>query len=179
MPAGFLEAAEKLDLAALHWLRSVQSPLLTTLMTGLSDVARGAAVWFVLVLVVPIARPRRWPAAVQALLALALTIFVVDVIAKPAFNRPRPYDMHPDTGALVDKPSTSSLPSGHAANAVAGAYVLSRLAPEARAIFWPLALLIAFSRIYLGVHYPGDIVVGAIIGWGVAAFVVGHTKWRF
>jgi undecaprenyl-diphosphatase len=171
--------AARLDHLVFHWLRSFQPAFLTMVMAGLSDVARGAILWFALALLVPCVRPGRWQAAFQAVLAIALTIVVVETVAKPLFNRARPYDTYPDTVTLVHRPSTSSLPSGHAANAIAAAYVLSRLAPEARGIFWLLALLVAISRVYLGVHYPADVLAGAAIGWGVAAFVVGRTVWRF
>jgi membrane-associated phospholipid phosphatase len=77
------------------------------------------------------------------------------------------------------RPTTRSFPSGHAANAAGGAYALARLAPEGRAIFWTLALLVSISRIYLGVHYPADVLGGWLLGLVVAWLVVGNTAWRF
>jgi undecaprenyl-diphosphatase len=121
----------------------------------------------------------RWPAFTQVLLAVVLTGLVVDFVAKPFFNRSRPFESYADTRVYGYKPTTRSLPSGHAAQAMAGAYALTRLAPDARAIFWILGFLVAFSRIYLGVHYPADVIVGAAIGLAMARFVVGGTKWRW
>jgi undecaprenyl-diphosphatase len=66
--------------------------------------------------------------------------------------------------ALVDCPSGSSMPSDQAASAFAGAAVLTEAFPEARAAFYGLASLTAAARLYAGVHYPSDVVVGAIIG---------------
>ena len=70
-----------------------------------------------------------------------------------------------------------TFPSGHAANAFAGAMVLSRLVPGVQVAWWALASAIAFSRVYLGVHHPLDVLAGAVIGaiCGVVAF---RVRWR-
>lgn len=148
-------------------------------MAGLSDIARGSAVWIALAILIALLRPSRWSAAVQVFLVLALAFAVTDWVAKPFFSRQRPFETYADTRVYGYKPTTRSLPSGHAVNAVAGAYALARLAPEGRAIFWSLAILVAISRIYLGVHYPADVIVGALLGLAIARFVVGGTQWRY
>jgi undecaprenyl-diphosphatase len=73
-----------------------------------------------------------------------------------------------DPKPLLDVPTTSSFPSGHAATSFACAYVLARAAPRFAILFYVLAALIAFSRSYVGVHYPLDVIAGALIGLGVA-----------
>jgi undecaprenyl-diphosphatase len=177
--SAFLEAIGKHDFAVFQWLRLLHSPHLDTLMAGVSDIAAGARIWIVLTVLIVALQRSRWPAAIQVLLAIGLTIMVTEMAAKPFVQRSRPFEYSSDTRVYGRRPPTSSFPSGHAANAAAAAYTLSRLAPEARAIFWILAVLIAFSRVYLGVHYPGDIVFGVLLGLGVGKFVVGGTTWRF
>jgi undecaprenyl-diphosphatase len=176
--AELLEAVGRLDYSAFQWLRSHHSPFLDVMMAGVSDIARGGAIWLALAFLIGIVLRSRWPAVVQVVLAITLAYLVTDFAAKPFFNRSRPFESYTEARVYGIKPATRSFPSGHAASAIAGAYALARLAPEAGAIFWIAAVLVAFSRVYLGVHYPGDVVSGAILGFAIAAFVVGGTKWR-
>lgn len=69
---------------------------------------------------------------------------------------------------LLEAPSTFSFPSGHATVAFACATVLALAVPRLRWPLYALAALIAFSRVYVGVHYPGDTVAGAVLGYGIA-----------
>ena len=176
--SAFFEAIGRLDVMIFQWLRTHNWPALDVVMAGFSDIARGSIIWAALAVLIALVRPGRWPAAVQVFLAIVVAFLLTDYVAKPLFNRGRPYESDASTRVFGYKPTTRSFPSGHAAGAIAGAYSLARLAPEARAIFWMLAALVAISRVYLGVHYPADVIAGALMGWAIAAFVVGGTRWR-
>jgi len=178
MPAVF-EAIGRIDFAAFQWLHAHHWPFLDPVMAGLSDIARGGAIWIGLALLIALLHPSRWPAATQVVLTVLLTGLLSDHVAKPLFNRARPFESYSQTQVYGYRPTTRSLPSGHAAQAVAAAYALSRLAPDARNIFWVLCLMVAWSRVSLGVHYPADLIAGALLGAAVAKFVVGGTTWRF
>jgi undecaprenyl-diphosphatase len=179
MLAGLSEAIGRLDFAAFQWLRTLHSGFLDPFMEGLSDIGRGNAIWGLLALLIGFLYPSRWPGVLHVLFAIALTFLITDYIAKPFFNRARPFETYAESRVYGYRPTTRSFPSGHAAGAIAGTYALVRLAPEGRVIFWILAVLIAFSRVYLGVHYPADVIFGALLGLAVGKFVVGGTKWRF
>lgn len=108
-----------------------------------------------------------------AVLTLGVAILVTDQmiaeVLKPAFDRVRPVFAHPDAVRfLLEKQARSpSMPSAHAANSFAVAVVLWEFR---RSIGWGalvLAILVAYSRPYVGVHYPSDILVGALLGTGV------------
>jgi undecaprenyl-diphosphatase len=174
-----VEAIGRLDFAAFQWLRTHRWPWLDTVMAGLSDIAIANSIWVFLALLIAVVQRTRWAAAVQVVLAVVITGQITDHVAKPFFNRQRPFETYVETTVHGYRPTTRSFPSGHAAGALAGAYTLARLAPESAGIFWALALLVAFSRVYLGVHYPSDVLAGAVLGFVIAKFVVGGTRWNF
>lgn len=83
---------------------------------------------------------------------------------KYLFDRRRPFVHDTSIAPLIKTPSSSSFPSGHSATAGAGALSLSVLYPALAALILPAGILTMLSRIYLGVHYPFDVMVGALIG---------------
>jgi len=83
-------------------------------------------------------------------------------------DRDRPPLSNPEPEPLVDLPATYSFPSGHATVSFACATVLALAVPRLRLPLFALATLIAFSRVYVGVHYPFDVLAGAALGVGTA-----------
>ncbi|MBV9455346.1 MAG: phosphatase PAP2 family protein [Rubrobacter sp.] len=92
--------------------------------------------------------------------------------AKFLFNRARPFISDTEVAPLIKTPSSSSFPSGHSATAAAGALTLSAVYPSFAPAFFLAGLLVAFSRIYLGVHYPFDVLAGLAIGISAAVAVL-------
>jgi len=99
----------------------------------------------------------------QTLLSFGLTLGEVEFF-KLIFHRPRPFQTY---NWVVKRANASgySMPSGHAAMAFEAAYIWSEYFPQFSFIFYSLATYIAISRVYYGVHYPSDIVVGSILGY--------------
>ena len=91
---------------------------------------------------------------------------------KHIFDRPRPCHVLPDVHLLVSCGSGYAFPSSHAVNNFAAALVLSYFLPRWAWAFLAFAAVVAFSRVYVGVHYPSDVMAGAIIGLLVGGIVI-------
>ena len=179
MPDTLLAALARMDVALFQWLRAYHTPALDTAMAALSDIARQGRLWLLLLIPIGFIVPGRWPAIFRTLLAIGLSALMTDHALKPLADRARPFETYADITTHGVTPTTRSMPSGHASNAVAAAYGLSRVVPRASAIFWLLALLVGFSRIYLGLHYPADVLVGALVGLAAGVFATGgQLLWR-
>lgn len=115
-------------------------------------------------------------AATRGLLAVSLASPLVNLAGKQAFNRKRPLADTLPLGRLLKTPLSTSFPSGHSASAAAFATAVALEAPLAVAV--PVALVagaVCFSRVYTGVHYPGDVLAGAAIG--IATGLVTRRIW--
>ncbi|MBD0349317.1 MAG: phosphatase PAP2 family protein [Thermoleophilia bacterium] len=110
---------------------------------------------------------RTIPVAALAVTACALAADGVAVGLKHTFDRERPAHNLAGFDPLGATPDSPSLPSGHAASAFAAAVLLAVLYPRLRAPALAVAALVALSRIYLGVHFPADVALGAAVGTAV------------
>jgi undecaprenyl-diphosphatase len=145
-----------------HGLRH---PALDPVMKALTDPGPWKIPLFVLFGAVFLSRRRR---GVIALVALTLTLTASDqlssAILKPIFARPRPSVALADTRPLFGVRHTYSFPSSHATNFFAAAPVVSALFPSSLIACYALAAAVSYSRIYVGDHYPSDVIAGAILG---------------
>jgi undecaprenyl-diphosphatase len=162
--AGLLASLQQLDAAAFLWLNGARHPLLDVLMPALSN-KRYALIPAALLLLALLrwGGRRAWLLAAAALLALGVTDLAASAV-KALLQRVRPCHVFPATELLARCTASLSLPSNHAANMAslaAAAWAGSRRLGLAVA---GLALAVAYSRIYLGVHYPGDVLAGLLLG---------------
>jgi membrane-associated phospholipid phosphatase len=110
----------------------------------------------------------RRPAIFMYVLLGTLLADLLSLVIRYAIGRDRPPIDYPDPVPLVRLPDNPSFPSGHAATCFAAAALLSWLTPLPKVPLFVLAGLIAFSRVYVGVHYPLDVIGGALLGVAVA-----------
>lgn len=163
------DRAREFDEAVEKWLEPRRSPSLDRLFYGLSSAADHGMLWHAVGIGRAIAR--RDPAvAVRFSTALGIESAITNGVVKSLFRRVRPqlhYDHHDPLPFKMRRPVTSSFPSGHAASAFMCAAVLARGSRTAPAWF-TLAGLIAFSRVYVRLHHPSDVVAGAALGLALA-----------
>lgn len=143
-------------------------------MSWISISGTASAVWLLLA-TIAMRRPAHRAAAWRLCLTILLCFVTVDLVLKPAVARARPISIraYEPARALPPLPRSLSFPSGHTAGAFGAAVSISRMWPQGRALWWAMALLMGYSRIYVGHHYPLDVAGGALVGILVAFWVLG------
>ena len=177
----------------LYIQENIRSDILTPLLTTLTHTGDKGIIWIAMcVLMVIIPKSRKFGIIAGA--SLALEAIIVNIFIKNAVARTRPYDAIEGLVSLVEKQVDYSFPSGHtgAAFAVAGAFLMIAIAglpvvvksgiisrtksSLAYKIFTAVTIvfsfIIAFSRLYVGVHYPTDVLGGFIIG--IASSIIAY-----
>ncbi len=160
-----------LDWTILHGLRALTiCPLLDFWMPKITALGNAGFIWL-LAGVVLICTKKYRRQGVLLLAALAAGILVGNVVLKNLIARPRPCWLDTSVPMLIAVPQDYSFPSGHTLISTIGAAILARTDRRFGYAAIPLAVLIAFSRMYLFVHFPSDILAGAVIGLVLSEFV--------
>ena len=160
----------------MEWIQSIDTGILLFIQEHMRNEAfhgfwraitfLGSAGWFWLALAVILLIPKKTrKAGFTALLSMGIGALITNVFLKNAVARIRPYDAVETIVPLVGKLSDYSFPSGHTCASFAAAMVYLKMLPKKYGVpFVILAVLIAFSRLYVGVHYLTDVIGGLIIG---------------
>jgi len=163
------------------WTAAHRVGLLDDPAVWLGTIEKLGAVWVVAALLLGAAARLGAVRTIElALLTFAAT-FTADALSflvKDVTHRARPFERHPSIHPLYTVHS-SSFPAGHAATAFAGAVLLALVAPRLAPFALALATLIAASRVYVGVHYPTDVLAGAALGAPVGALAGSIARKRF
>jgi membrane-associated phospholipid phosphatase len=165
-----LRELEELDVAVYRAVEATPTPLIDVPLKRLSNLANHAKLYAGIGAVLfAVGGPKGRRAAVTGLAAVGLNSAIVNIPMKFAGNRPRP-----ERGAvrvvearLVHMPTSTSFPSGHSASGFAFAAGVAEALPALGVPLRGLATVVAYSRVHSGVHYPGDVIVGSLVGMAV------------
>ena len=139
--------------------------LLNAFFYSLTVAFSGATFWYLRLLVAALRHRHRTGELIREVaIPLTITTALVEFPIKAYFRRRRPFIKIIQAIVIGKKPGTWSFPSGHSAAAFSGAWLLNNVFPRYWGLRYVLASLVAFSRIYLGDHYPGDVTSGSLLG---------------
>lgn len=138
-------------------------------MKELGNAANHSLLWVTAAAVLAVRKGPTRRAAWRGLAAIAGVSTIANAVAKPLFPRRRPaVDLLPEHRRYRYRPRSSSFPSGHAASATAFATAVAMESPRAAMVVAPVAAAVAVSRVHTGVHWPSDVLGGAVLGAAVA-----------
>lgn len=153
--------------------RLPHTPVSDFIFIFLSHIGSLGIVWFIIgFLLLIMEKKRDILCMVRLICAGVMSFLTVEFVFKPWFGRLRPTQ---ELGAIilgVDLSNSYSFPSGHAAIAWACAFVLARKKPKWRWGLYLLAFFISFSRVFIGKHFPLDVIVGGLLGLGIGEIAI-------
>lgn len=153
------------ELEVLDWIaQHLRTDFLDSVMPWISRLADSGGIWLLAgVLLLTLNRKQRRVGG-QVLLSMLFSLLFCNLILKNAVGRLRPFVLNPMAELLIAAPGDASFPSGHSSVSFAAAAVLMHSGIKGRWAALVLAALIAFSRLYLYVHFPSDVLAGAALG---------------
>src|SRR5215218_6438304 len=151
------------------WIGALPASPADRWMRRLTHLADHGKLWLGIAALLGLRRGSLRRAAVRGVASQAVSSALSNVVLKQVFGRVRPDMANLQAHRrLRREPGTLSFPSGHSSSAAAFATGVAVEAPGAGLLLAPLALVVGYSRVHVGVHYPGDVAVGLAIGTGVA-----------
>ena len=172
---------QTLELGVLDAIQGLRTPLGDALMPAISSLGHDGWFWIALGAIMLLFKQTR-QCGCAVLAGLLMATLLGNSLIKPLVQRTRPYDVAPGFALLVAPENSFSFPSGHTITAFAAATAIAFAGP--RWLGWSafaLAAIIGFSRLYLYVHFPTDVLVGAVLGsgcgWGAAQLAQLGKRW--
>lgn len=162
-----------MELRFLDFLQTIHTPLLDKILAFITSLGNAGIIWIVLAVVLLIL-PKTRKTGIIVAAALLMDLILCNLILKNLVAMVRPYDVNTAIAILIKKPLDFSFPSGHTAASFAAmtALFLAKM-KKAWIAALVLAVLIAFSRLYFYVHYPTDVLGGAVVG--ILSGIIGYT----
>lgn len=155
---------QNIDSSILYFMQDhVQNHFLNLIMIFITNLGNMGLIWILIAIALLFTNKFR-KVGILMLCALVINTILGEVILKHMFQRPRPFNTLQHLDLLIKKPQSYSFPSGHTSSAFACAVILAYYVKKAAVPSIILACLIAFSRVYLTVHYPSDVLAGIVLG---------------
>ncbi len=164
----------------LLWIQdSVRNDALTPVFVFITTLGNGGIIW-ILISVAMLFYKKTRKVGIAVLIALAASLLIDNILLKNIVARTRPYDVISGLTSLVGTQKDYSFPSGHTGSSFAAAVVMFIMLPKRYGVpAVVLAALIGFSRLYVGVHYPTDVLAGMMLGTGIALTVCACLRrWK-
>lgn len=159
-----IDFIEKIDFAILDYLRlNFTSPFMDRVMVFFTTLGNAGALWIIISIAMLFTRKYRKTGIMMAL-GLILCLITGNIILKPSVARLRPFQVKTGIELLIKAPHDFSFPSGHTFSSFVSAAIIFLNHKKIGVWAIGVAFLIAFSRLYLYVHFPSDVFVGAALG---------------
>lgn len=165
MLQNFISAEETI----LLWIQNnMRNDVLTPIFVAITSLGNGGLIWIAGAVLMLIPKKTR-KIGILTLIALGFSVLIDNIILKNLVARIRPYEVISGLTSLIGAQNDFSFPSGHTGSSFAAAVVMYRGLPKKIGVpVLVFAFLMGFSRLYVGVHYPSDVICGALIGTGIA-----------
>ncbi|MDY4949197.1 MAG: phosphatase PAP2 family protein [Clostridium cadaveris] len=162
-----------IDFSILDFIQNhLRNGVLDWLMTKISMLGNAGVIWIVISIVLLSIKKYR-KCGITLVIGLLLGLLIGNIILKPLVARPRPCWINSDIALLIASPKDFSFPSGHTLSSFIAAIILLKEDKKFGYVAMILAILIAFSRMYLYVHFPSDILAGVVL-----AILIGFAAIR-
>lgn len=157
-----IQNADNLILNFIH--TNLHFPILNKIMPYISLLGNAGVIWIIITIVFLLSKKTRQTGLIMAT-SLVLCLLIGNITLKPLIARIRPCDINPEITLLIPRPTDFSFPSGHTMSSFAASAAIFSYNKHWGILAIILAILISYSRLYLYVHYPSDVLIGMIIGF--------------
>lgn len=167
-----------MEISILYAINSLHNNIMDNIMKTITILGDAGIIWLIIALIL-LFNVKTRKCGILIILAMLIGLVIGNIILKNVIARPRPFSLDGTIKLLIQKPLDYSFPSGHTMASFEAAVIIYLHNKKYGIISLIIAILIGFSRMYLFVHYPSDVLFGAILGSLIAIIVFySDNKYR-